>query len=116
MGHNTRDCKHYEDGNRPLTVIDLTGIHMINVRWCNCENSAGGASRRVQLLRMKWFPTTVERPNTVVTFDTLEFFHLLTIQAKTTFYDFYEMLAKRIDNSGLRYNSVWVSLISLLRF
>ncbi len=108
MGHNTQVCKLYEDGNRPLTVIDLSGIHTVNVRWCNCGYLAGGASRQIQLLRMKWFPATVEHPNTVVTFDTLEFFHLLTLQAKTTFYDFYEMLAKRIDNSGLQSHSVCV--------
>ncbi len=57
---------------------------------------------------MKLFPTTAERPNTVVTFDALKFFHLLTLQAKTTFYDFYETLAKRIDNSGLRDHPVRV--------
>lgn len=95
-----------QDGVRTLTVIDLTGIHSVNVRWCECGDSPGGSSRRVQLLRMSWFPTTAERPNTVVTFDTLRFFHILTSQAKTTFYDFYETLAKRIDNSGLRHHPV----------
>lgn len=72
---------------------------------------AVGASRRAQLLRMRWFPTTAERPNTAVTFDALNFFHLLTLQAKTTFYDFYETLAKRIDNSGLGDSSVSITLI-----
>jgi hypothetical protein len=101
MGHNTRDCKNFEDSIRTLTVVDLTGIHLVNVRWCDCGESPGGSSQRAQLLRLNWFPTTAERPNTAITFDALEFFHLLTLQAKLTFYDFYETLLKRIDNSGL---------------
>ncbi len=101
LGHKSRDCRTPQDGIQTLTVIDLTGIHTVKVRWCGCKGSIGESSRRVQLLQMRWFPTTAERPNTVVTFDTLDFFHLLTIQAKTSFYDFYETLGKRIDNSGL---------------
>lgn len=102
MGHKSQNCGDSHEGAQTLTVVDLTGIHTVNVRWCECVGSIGGSSRRIQLLRMKWFPTTAERPKTVVTFDALEFFHLLTLQAKTTFYDFYETLAKRIDNTGLR--------------
>ncbi len=115
MGHNCQDCKNFKDSGWPLTVIDLTGIQLVNVRWCECGHSPGGASRRVQLLRMRWFPTTAERPNTVITFDALEFFHLLALQAKTTFYDFYETLAKRVDNSGLRQRFVCVRLVATLR-
>lgn len=102
MGHGSRYCSNPQDKFQTLTVIDTTGIHAVNVRWCECGGSPGGSSRRVQLLRMSWFPTTAERPRTVVTFDALDFFHLLTLQAKTTFYDFYETLAKRIDNSGVQ--------------
>ena len=56
---------------------------------------------RCQLLRFGWFPASVERPRTVTTFDTLSFFHLLTSQAKTTVYDFFEVLTRRLDNGGL---------------
>ncbi len=111
VGHDCRDCRKARDGVRALTVIDLTGIHTVNVRWCECGESPGGSSRRVQLLRMNWFPTTAERPNTVISFDALKFFHLLTLQAKTSFYDFYETLAQRIDNSGLQQHPVSVKLI-----
>ncbi len=102
MGHGCRDCRNAQDDARTLTVIDLTGIHTVKVRWCECGESPGGSSRRAQLLRMNWFPTTAERPNTVILFDALDFFHLLTLQAKTSFFDFYETLVKRIDNSGLQ--------------
>ena len=106
MGHGLRACKHPQKDIQKLTVVDLMGIHTINVRWCACGDSPSGSSRRAQLLRMKLFPTTAERPNTAVTFDALEFFHLLTLQAKLTFYDFYETLMKRIDNSGLQHHPV----------
>jgi hypothetical protein len=110
MGHSSRACKHPHEDIQTLTVVDLTGVHTVKIRWCNCGRSPGGSSRRVQLLRMNWFPATAERPNSVVTFDALEFFHLLTLQAKTTFYDFYETLTKRIDNSRLGHHPVSASV------
>lgn len=74
MGHSSRACKFPHADIQTLTVVDSTGIHAVNVRWCDCGSSPGGSTRRVQLLRMKWFPTTSERPRTVVTFDALKFF------------------------------------------
>lgn len=110
MGHNTRDCKNPPDHIRMLTMVDLTGIHLVNVKWCDCGDSPGGCSQRAQLLQLRWFPTTAQRPNTAITFDALEFFHILALQAKLTFYDFYKTLMKRIDNSGLQHHPVSLRL------
>lgn len=83
----------------------------MNVLWCGCL----GIARRRQLLRAKLFPASIDRPNTVMTFNALEFHHLLTVQAKTTLYDFYETLLKRQDNSGLGKHFVRV-ISSILTF
>lgn len=56
---------------------------------------------RTQLLREGWFPATLSRPQTVFTFECLEFFHELTLQGKTSLYDFYHTLIRRSDNAGL---------------
>jgi hypothetical protein len=54
-----------------------------------------------QLLREGWFPATLSRPQTVFTFECLETFHELTLQGKTSLYDFYYTLIRRSDNAGL---------------
>lgn len=97
LGHRYGKCAASEECKHPLTVIDLSGIHEVTVRWCHCQN----LTERVQLLRAQWFPASIERPATAMTFDVLRFYHLLTWQAKTSMYDFYETLLKRVDNSGI---------------
>ncbi|KAI6145616.1 hypothetical protein BKA82DRAFT_4016401 [Pisolithus tinctorius] len=54
-----------------LTVIDVTGVHFIPVRWCQCE---AAESFRLQLLRAKLFPATFEKPSTAFTFAVLDDF------------------------------------------
>ncbi len=44
MGHKSHDCRDPQDNFHMLTVIDLTGIHMVNVRWCGCGDILGGSS------------------------------------------------------------------------
>jgi hypothetical protein len=55
----------------------------------------------VQFMRAQWFPATVFRPRTVVTFRTLRLFHALTIQGKVNAYDFYNGLVRVTDGAGL---------------
>jgi hypothetical protein len=64
-----------------------------------------------QLLRERWFPATLARPQTVFTFDCLETFHELTLQGKTSLYDYYHTLLRRSDNANL--GNPIVSLILL---
>jgi hypothetical protein len=64
-----------------------------------------------QLLRERWFPATLACPQTVFTFDCLETFHELTLQGKTSLYDYYHTLLRRSDNANL--GNPIVSLILL---
>lgn len=54
-----------------------------------------------QLMRAKWFPATIDRPRTAFTFDVLNHFHHLTLQGKTTPWDFYNAIVHETDNTGL---------------
>ena len=102
LGHGGDACKHPDIMRSQLTVLDVNGIHQVNVAYCNCEKAIGSFERRIQLLRAGWFPATLDRPKTVITFDALDLFHALTLQSKITFYDFYHTLVRRTDNSGIR--------------
>lgn len=55
----------------------------------------------MQLLREKWFPATLTRPQTVFSFDCLATFHELTLQGKTSLYDYYHTLLRLSDNANL---------------
>jgi hypothetical protein len=84
-----------------LVVMDVSGVHTVMVTFCECYHSVGGSHVRSQLLRHRWFPATVARPRTVFTFDVLDSFHLLTLQGKTSAYDYYLSIEHKTDNTGI---------------
>ena len=73
--------------------------------------SAASGTHLQQLLRFELFPATTSEPSTCATFRLLETFHALTLQAKTTVYDFYIMLNNLTDNTGVQIK--WVSSVSI---
>ena len=90
MGHQGRDCCHPSLLPETLVAIDFSGIQKVRVRWCHCHHfGRSKAHVRTQLLRFGWFPGSVEDPRTIVTFQTLSFFHLLTLQSKITCTDYW---------------------------
>lgn len=94
-------------------VFDLSGAHRLVIRYCNCDPPA---SKRVQLLRARWFPATIKHPSTVFTFNLLDFFHKLQNQNKCNPYDFYHAIIQRTDAAGLNTEIVRSSFIFLLLF
>ena len=53
-----------------------------------------------QLLRFRLYPASILRPKTAFTFDLLDTFHKLSMQAKLNLYDFYNVVMQKTDNSG----------------
>ncbi|KAJ3817611.1 hypothetical protein F5880DRAFT_1492633, partial [Lentinula raphanica] len=85
---------------KDFTVIHTNGIHCVTGVFCNCMNRSIAGEWRQQLLRRRWFPATHLQPETAVTFEVLNHFHILTLQGKVTTYDYYAGLEKLYDNVG----------------
>ncbi|KAF7346690.1 CxC2 domain-containing protein [Mycena sanguinolenta] len=102
LGHAPGDrCAHPQAGYGEFVVLHHNGIHTVNVDFCGCD-SAHRAEHYIQLLRAGWYPASDERPQTAATFQLLDEFHLHTLQAKTTAYDFYSVLERLTDNTGVK--------------
>ncbi|KZV60704.1 hypothetical protein PENSPDRAFT_694042 [Peniophora sp. CONT] len=97
LGHDGGECPHPVEQNHNLTVIDVSGIHSVHYALCGCYIQ-GSSDPAVQVLRASWFPATVTRPRTVVTFATLRLYHALAIQGRINLYDFYNGLVRITDN------------------
>ncbi|KAJ6478255.1 hypothetical protein C8R45DRAFT_1101644 [Mycena sanguinolenta] len=95
LGH--AGCLHLQRGREDFVVLDLGHIHNVSIDFCGCT---GRPEHRVQLLRWCWFPATHDMPKTAATLRVLEFFHIQTLQGKTTMFDFYTSLEKLTDASG----------------
>jgi hypothetical protein len=55
-------------------------------------------------------PASLDRPKSAFTFDVLDTFQLLTLQGKTSAYDYYYSLAHKTDNTGLQNLKVFIYL------
>lgn len=100
LGHWPGDsCVAPQPGHSGFVVIHDNGIHNVEVDFCGCE---GRTEPYLQLLQFGWYPASDERPQTAATFSVLDNFHLQTLQAKTTAYDFYSVLERLTDNTGVK--------------
>ncbi|PPQ82072.1 hypothetical protein CVT24_009738, partial [Panaeolus cyanescens] len=84
-----------------LLVLHTNGWNTIRVQYCGCSKSHT-VSRDIQLFRARMLATSSERMRTAFTFDVMELFHELNLQAKITAYDFYHTMSNRSDPLKLR--------------
>lgn len=87
-------------GPSDFMVFDISGVHRVSVDFCGCDHE-GELHRRTQMLRARWLPASYNRPKAAFTFDALDAFHELTLQGKTTSFDFYHSILRRTDNAQL---------------
>lgn len=83
--------------NDDFAVLDDHGIHDVGLDFCGCGHAR---PPEIQILRYGWYPATVEKPKTAATFRLLERFHLLTLESKTSAYEFYYSIARETNNSA----------------
>ncbi|KIN99238.1 hypothetical protein M404DRAFT_30665 [Pisolithus tinctorius Marx 270] len=70
-------------------MVDVTGVHFIPVRWCQCEDAE---AYPIQLLQAKLFPATFEKPSTTFTFAVLDDFVRDNLECGTTGMNYYSKL------------------------
>jgi hypothetical protein len=100
LGHGGAPCPLPSQSSESFCIIDTSGFHSVSVDLCGCRVN-GVVSTPTQLLRARWFPATFNRPQTAFTFECLDMFHELTLQGKTTLYDYYHTILHKTDNLGL---------------
>ncbi|KAF7295904.1 hypothetical protein HMN09_01134400 [Mycena chlorophos] len=99
FGHDGARCPLRRAGCEDFVVLHHNGVHEVAVDFCGCVDRD---DEYAQLLRRRWFPATTGRPQTCATFECLELFHLLSLKAKTTAYDFYNVLELRTNGYGIQ--------------
>ncbi|KAF8169323.1 hypothetical protein K438DRAFT_1983394 [Mycena galopus ATCC 62051] len=103
LGHRPHQrCSAPEPAHISFITLHTNGIHEVRVDFCGCERAEEAGGPEIQLLRAGWFPATHERPQTCATITVLEKFHQDTLQSKVTMYDFYGVLEKLTDNTGIK--------------
>ncbi|KAJ7894472.1 hypothetical protein B0H14DRAFT_3426880 [Mycena olivaceomarginata] len=103
LGHRVGDrCAGATPLHASIVVLHTNGIHEVAVDACDCERQLWAGSPEEQLQRAGWLPATDDRPRMCATFEVLDTFLTLTYQAKTTMYDYYSVLEKLTNNTGIK--------------
>lgn len=92
LGHNGQDCNL--GSLQSFTLVDITGIHKISVRFCRHKNSGDHAR---QLMDARIYPASDEAPTTGFTFALLKQFSLLTVIAKVPAEGYYNVLVSQTN-------------------
>jgi hypothetical protein len=100
LGHGGDPCGVPGDLIEDFTIVDTSGIYVLDIQFCGCYATPGGSHNRIQLLRVGLFPGTHTRPSTAFTFNILDTFHLLTLQSKISAYDYFTSIVRKSDNTG----------------
>ncbi|KAH7905083.1 hypothetical protein BJ138DRAFT_1138372 [Hygrophoropsis aurantiaca] len=106
LGHNGRDACPFPSSEYAMVILDSNGIHSISVKFCGCSASTA-VSKRVQLLRLGWYPATVVDPQTCATFRVLEHFSKLKLNGGLNAHDFVaalEQLTVPLTSRKFRYD------------
>ncbi|KAJ7807696.1 hypothetical protein B0H14DRAFT_3483063 [Mycena olivaceomarginata] len=96
-------------------VLHTNGIHDMAVDTCDCERRLWAGPPEEQLQRAGWFPATDHRPRTCATVEMLDHFLLQTYQAKTTMYDYYSVLEKTTNNTGIKPPNRYHAFLRMVR-
>ncbi len=105
LGHSVQLGPHIDGccpcpraAHEDFIVINTEIIQEVRVLFCGCAHAE---NHHTQLLHVRWYPTTVPYLRTACTFNALHFFQLLSLQSKTSAYDFYRSTSWATDNTGL---------------
>jgi hypothetical protein len=104
LGHPAGySCDNPWKADQDFVVIDVTGVHNVNVNYCLCDSKI---ERWQQLMRVCWWPGTVRDPKTCAMFTVVRLFRTLNCLGKVSAHDFLRSLELLSNNDGL--NPVFV--------
>ncbi|KAF7315023.1 CxC2 domain-containing protein [Mycena indigotica] len=95
LGHSGATCP-FPGNRRSMVVIDVNGIFVVDIQYCDCHNT-NGSDMLQQLLRNGWYPATTINPATCATFNVLELFRLLRTIGNLNVHDFMRTLERSGD-------------------
>ena len=97
LNHSTT-CISPTACHKSFRILDTTGIHNVAVKFCGCNQQV---SHYWQLLCRGWYPSTKKHIQTCATFQLLELMQMLLVVSKGSTYDYYRVLEKLTNNTGI---------------
>ena len=93
ISHGSDCCEAASDDDPSedtvLVIVDRGGVFWHTTRWCACKDHP---AKHIQLFRMGLYSTSIHKPGTVFTFQLLQYFHLDTMECRTSASNFFNKL------------------------
>lgn len=98
LGHDCEKCPNslQNSEGRPFTIVDASGIHKINIKFCHCH---GDPDEALQLTSAGLFPATMQQPETAFTFEVLKEYQAHTLASKKSGFNYFTALQHLTDNA-----------------
>ena len=126
LGHGGNQCPSSDlfSSSTKMVIVHTSGIYQNRVQWCNCSDAP---AHYIQLFRAGMFSASFKRPESAFTFDLLHYYHIDTLECKTSAMSFYQKL-KRLTNNAfpdevktryvelMRVSRQWRDLVNRKRF
>ena len=95
LGHRGERCPAAVD-TKTITVIDITGAHIVEAYWCVCPKAEEAP---LQLLSLGLYPASVSEPRTAFTFRVLDDFLTANKVSGTAAQSYFECI-RRLTNAA----------------
>ena len=83
-------------GAKLMVVVHTNGIHYLPVCVCHCQNAA---MEDIQLLQMRYYPSTYKQIQTVFTFQLLNDYLLENLECQTSTYNYFQKLRQMTNKA-----------------
>ena len=90
----TRSGRTPQTFEREMIIVDVSGVHVMPVRFCRCP---GSEPDDIQLIQNGLYPSTQRAIRTCFTFSALDSFLLENVECKTSASAFYSRLQRQTD-------------------
>ena len=98
LGHYGEPCPQRSEisAGRKVVVVHTNGFHETFLEFCVCD---GSPTHPLQLMNANLFPATLEKSETVFTFELLDTFQKLSLRSKINAYDYHQTLQEMTDSA-----------------
>jgi hypothetical protein len=79
-----------------MVIVTSNGVYRRRIRWCRCP---GGPDNHIQLLQLRLFSASINRPSTAFTFELLDHFHIDAMECKTAALNFFAKLRRTTNGA-----------------
>ena len=83
-------------GAKLMVVVHTNGVHYLPIRVCRCPNAP---SEDIQLLQMRYYPSTYKQIRTVFTFQLLDDYLLENLECQMSTYNYFQKLRQMTNKA-----------------